>query len=237
MKNVFISLFIMISLTVNATVVEKEYDGFKLWVDCDLRGSVMYHYTLQSDIHSVERTFDYKFAPNVTKECQQTSTAPYPPIEANHYDHGLGVPFRHIEHSQKAAQQTNYMVNVWPMHRDLNQGAMLQTELIAECYREIEDIEVYGGIIAGATPANSEYLESHGIHTPGYFWRAFISSERAIAWIFPNKPKMNLKTIDDYIVTLNSLEVITMFKFPVDKKLKNIKPNRSWVIPQGCGLN
>ncbi|HDZ9328903.1 TPA: DNA/RNA non-specific endonuclease [Vibrio cholerae] len=112
---------------------------------------------------------------------------------------------------------------------------MKQTELIAECYRDIEPLEIYGGIITGATPANSDYLKSHGIVTPGYFYKLIVRKDRALAWILPNKAGMKKAVLDKYLVSVADLEKITGKSFPMTPDMKKEKPEHSWMIPRGCG--
>ena len=216
-------------------IIERDYEGFKLWIDCELRGHVMYSYRLGRDFYDLERINKFTLTSDVPANCQQLSTEPYRLKDVSTFDRGHGVPFNHMEHSVKAAQQTNFMVNVWPQHRDLNRGAMLQTERIADCYRDLGPVTVYGGIIKGATPANSDYFDTHGIHTPAYFWKVLIRKNKAIAWILPNKAGMGKSQLDKYIVSISSLEKIIGFEFPAAEKLKSVKPSRSWIIPQVCG--
>lgn len=216
-------------------VIERQYDGFKLWIDCDLRGHVMYKYTLDKDLYDLDRFNKFTLAQDVPAECQQLSTDTYKVDDDSTFDRGHGVPFNHMEHTIKAAKQTNFMVNVWPQHRDLNRGAMLRTERIADCYRDLGSVTVYGGIIKGATPANTDYIESHGIVTPGYFWKVLIRKKKAIAWILPNAPGISKSKLDDYIVSVKNLESIIGYEFPASEEIKAVKPSRSWIIPQLCG--
>jgi len=40
--------------------------------------------------------------------------------------------------------------------------------------------------------------------------------------------------LDDYIVTIQELELVTGESIPVEDYLKHEKPEYSWVIPRGC---
>ena len=40
--------------------------------------------------------------------------------------------------------------------------------------------------------------------------------------------------LDDYIVTIQELELVTSESIPVDEYIKHEKPGQSWVIPRGC---
>jgi endonuclease G len=66
----------------------------------------------------------------------------------------------------------------------------LLTEEIVECYRDIDELLVMGGVIWDNNPADDYFLQSHGVKTPDAFWKVIIrgmrQDERAIAWIVPN---------------------------------------------------
>lgn len=190
MRTFLLTMLMSYAGIANAEIIHRQYEGFDLDIDCDLRGAVQYHYTLGRDKGDIDRKEDFEFDPEVPARCQQSSTSTYKVNGKSTFDRGHGVPANHIDNSELGIQQTNFIVNIWPQHRDLNRGAMKQTELIAECYRDIEPLEIYGGIIAGATPANSDYLKSHGIVTPGYFYKLIVRKDRALAWILPNKAGM-----------------------------------------------
>ncbi|EJL6490487.1 DNA/RNA non-specific endonuclease [Vibrio cholerae] len=235
MRTVLFTMLLSFASIANAEIIHRQYEGFDLDIDCDLRGAVQYHYTLGRDKGDIDRKEDFEFDPEVPARCQQSSTSTYKVNGKSTFDRGHGVPANHIDNSELGIQQTNFIVNIWPQHRDLNRGAMKQTELIAECYRDIEPLEIYGGIIAGATPANSDYLKSHGIVTPGYFYKLIVRKDRALAWILPNKAGMKKDVLDKYLVSVADLEKITGKSFPMTPDMKKEKPKHSWMIPRGCG--
>ncbi|BDP33448.1 DNA/RNA non-specific endonuclease [Vibrio vulnificus] len=235
MRTILFTMLLSFAGIANAEIIHRQYEGFELDIDCDLRGAIQYHYTLGRDKGDIDRKQDFEFDPEVPARCQQTSTSTYKVNGKSTFDRGHGVPANHIDNSELGIKQTNFMVNIWPQHRDLNRGAMKQTELIAECYRDIEPLEIYGGIIAGATPANSDYLKSHGIVTPGYFYKLIVRKDRALAWILPNKAGMKKAVLDKYLVSVADLEKITGKTFPMTPDKKKGKPEHSWMIPRGCG--
>lgn len=230
----YIGLVLACSGTVSAEVIERQYDGYKVWIDCDLRGSIKYEYKMTQDNANFPRAKNFYFAPDVPKRCQQTSTKTYKNKNGKStFDRGHMTPANSQDFSKKAIKQSNFMINVWPQHRDLNRGAMLHTETIAECFRDIEPVQVYGGILKGA-PANKNFLVSHGIVTPGYFWKVITRKDRAIAWILPNKKGVGKKQLDKYLVSIRDLEKLTGETFPIADYLKDEKPQHSWYIPKGC---
>jgi endonuclease G len=89
-----------------------------------------------------------------------------------------------------AIKQSNYMTNSLPQTLQMNWGVWLLTEEIVECYRDIDELLVMGGVIWDNNPADDYFLQSHGIKTPDAFWKVIIrgmrQDERAIAWIVPN---------------------------------------------------
>jgi len=131
------------------------------------------------------------------------------------------------------------MTNILPQAANMNRGAWLLTEEIIECYRELDELRIIGGVIWGNNPADDYFVQSHGIKTPDAYWKVIISGngqdERAIAWLIPNSQLATQKRLDDYLISIARLESITGVKIPVANAVKPHKPKRSWVMPKGCG--
>ena len=64
-----------------------------------------------------------------------------------------------------------------------------------------------------------------------------IRNDRAIAWIIPNSADAKKNRLDDYIVTIQALELVTGESIPVDEYLKHVKSEYSWMIHRGCNEN
>jgi endonuclease G len=137
-----------------------------------------------------------------------------------------------------AIKQFNTMTNVLPQTSQMNRGAWLLTEEIIECYRDIDELLVLGGVIWGNNPADDYFVESHGVKTPDAFWKVIVrgsgQDERAIAWIVPNSTDATKKNLDRYLVTVADIEAIIGEKIPVADYAKHDKPSTSWLIPRGC---
>lgn len=120
----------------------------------------------------------------------------------------------------------------------MNRGAWLRSEMIIECYRDISELLVIGGVIWGNNSADDYFLTSHGVATPDAFWKVVVKgkrqSEQAIAWIVPNTKDATGKNLDKYLVTVDEIEKTTGEKIPVADYAKHEKPKASWVIPHGC---
>jgi len=131
--------------------------------------------------------------------------------------------------------ETNYMTNVLPQTSTLNRGAWLATEEIIECYRDIQDIQVFGGAIWGNDTTNDYFVESHGIETPDYYWKVIVRADgKALGWLLPKTDQPTRKRLDKYLVKILSLEKRTGERFPVTPMVRKRKPLASWPLPDGC---
>jgi endonuclease G len=216
------------------SLLKLDYEGFTVWLDCEKRGAVKFRYNAQHDTGNEARAKSFKLDPNVPADCQQTSAKGY----GHNYDRGHLVPANHLDHSEVAIRQSNYMTNILPQASNMNRGAWLLTEEIVECYRDIDELLVIGGVILGNNPTDDYFVQSHGVKTPDAFWKVVIrgtgQGERAIAWIVPNTPEATKKNLDRYLVSIDELERVTSEKIPVADYVKHDKPSASWLIPHGC---
>lgn len=215
-------------------LLKLDYQGFTVWLDCARRGAVKFRYNAQHDTGSAKRNDKFFLDPNVPGECQQTTAKAY----GENYDRGHLVPANHLDSSEAAIKATNTMTNILPQAANMNRGAWLLTEEIIECYRDIDELLVIGGVIWGDNPADDYFVQSHGIKTPDAFWKVVIrgtgQNERAIAWIVPNSQDATKKNLDRYLVSVDEVEKVTGEKIPVADYVKHEKPSQSWLIPRGC---
>ena len=128
------------------------------------------------------------------------------------------------------------MTNVLPQTKTMNRGAWLLTEEIIECYRDIDELLIIGGVIWGNNPADDYFLASHGIATPDAFWKLIIrGTGRVMAWIIPNTKEATRKRLDQYLVSIEELEQRTGEMFPeVPAFARGEKLHVSWLVPRGC---
>lgn len=215
-------------------ILKLDYEGFTVWLDCAQRGAVKFRYNAQHDKGNAKRYDKFFLDPAVPAECQQTSAKAY----GHNYDRGHLVPANHLDASASAIKATNTMTNILPQAANMNRGAWLLTEEIIECYRDIDELLVIGGVIWGDNPDDDYFVESHGIRTPDSFWKVVIrgtgQDERAIAWIVPNTQGATKKNLDRYLVSVDEVEKVTGEKIPVADYVKHEKPSQSWLIPRGC---
>ena len=210
-----------------------DYEGFTIWVDCDKRGAAKFQYNAQHDTGSFKRHKSFHIDPNVSSSCQQLSAKTYKQKDQR-YDRGHLVPANHLDYSKVAIRQSNFMTNILPQAANMNRGAWLLTEEITECYRDIDELLIIGGVLWGNNPNDDFFTESHGVKTPDLFWKVIIRNDRAIAWIIPNSMDAKRDRLDDFIVTIQELELVTGESIPVEEYLKHEKPEHSWMIPKGC---
>jgi endonuclease G len=171
----------------------------------------------------------------VPQHCQQISTALYRHATAA-YDRGHLVPANHLDNSTHALKQSNYMTNVLPQVRQMNRGAWFLTEQIIECYRDIDELLVIGGVVWGNNPGDDYFLKSHGVATPDAFWKVVIrGTGQVIAWVIPNTQDATRKRLDQYLVSIEELERQTGETFPeVPAFARAEKREASWLVPRGC---
>jgi endonuclease G len=136
-------------------VLRLDYEGFTVWLDCSRRGAIKFRYNAQRDQGNEKRYSRFHLDPSVPEHCQQTSAASYktkPP--APRYDRGHLVPANHLDASKVSIRQSNYMTNILPQVASMNRGAWLLTEEIVECYRDIDELLIIGGVVWGENTNN-----------------------------------------------------------------------------------
>ena len=214
--------------------IKVDYEGFSVWLDCQRHGAIKFQYNAQHDTGHFPRANKFSLDAQVTKNCQQMSTHAY----GHHYDRGHLVPANHLDSSASAIKATNNMTNILPQAANMNRGAWLVTEEITECYRDISELLIIGGVIWGNNPKDDFFVKSHGITTPDAFWKVIVrgsgQDEQAIAWIVPNSNEATRDQLDNYLVTVREIEALTGEKIPVADYIKEIKTSTSWLIPIGC---
>lgn len=219
---------------VTGDILKLDYSGFTVWLDCSKRGAIKFQYVAQRDTGSFKRYEKFSLDPKVPKECQQYSAKAY----GMKYDRGHQVPANHMDNSEASIRQTNYMTNILPQAANMNRGAWYRTEKITECYRDIAELLVIGGVIWGNNSSDDYFIQSHGVKTPDAFWKVIVrgvgSDERVIAWIVPNSQEATGKRLDQYLVSVDELEKVTGEVIPVADYAKHEKPSSSWHIPIGC---
>lgn len=227
-------------------IIDQDYNGFRLIYDCTDRTALHYRYTLQADTGSAARPSTFTFDPTLPAGClQQTSTASYESVHPG-YDRGHLVMSNHMDSDSALIRRANYMSNIVLQVSGFNRGIWLEAETVAECYRDLAPVQVYGGVVHGdtASDTNDFYLSSHGIRTPEFLWKALITTDpatgagKAIAWLIPNTT--GLGALDRYIVSIAELEQrlgVASVRISASAALKAMKPQTTWALPSGCSID
>lgn len=179
-----------------ADLVQVDYPGFTLWLDCGQRGAVVARYEVGPDTGNINVRHGFRIDDEY-RDCQQTSTSTYkrPDESEDQYDRGHIVPANHLDGDQDAYRASYFMTNVVPQHHKLNRsgGAWRKTEDLIECWREEGPLEIWIGVLWGSDEANDHFIHSHGIATPDAFvklvYRPGDADEggKAIAWLLENR--------------------------------------------------
>ena len=158
------------------------------------------------------------------------------------YDRGHLVTSNHMDYDATYIKTANEMSNIVPQVSGFNQGIRVQAENVAECYRDIEPVTVYGGVVYGDS-TNDYFLSSHGIKTPEYFWKTIVTKDpdtgeqKAISWMIPNET--GLGSLDDYIVSIADLDELlgaSYVSINVPSSVKAQLPSSTWALPSSCDL-
>ena len=126
------------------------------------------------------------------------------------------------------------MLNILPQAANMNRGAWLQTEEIVECYRDIEPLVIWGGVIWGDNAEDDHFVKSHGVKTPDAFWKVIVRGDRGIAWNIPNTPDAKRRNLDRYLVSIEEIEALSGLNFDIPEYQKSKRHSGSWSIPKGC---
>ena len=217
-------------------VLRVDYPGFTLWLDCIERGAVRFHYSTDADQGVLPREHRFTLDPDLPAHCQQTSTASYRQA-GERYDRGHLVPANHLDHLADGIRLSNRMTNILPQASRMNRGAWLRTEELIECYRDIEPLEVWGGVLWGFDESNDHFVATHGVRTPDWFWKVIIAKGnpgRHIAWIVPNRHDATASKLDEYLVPVADIEFFTGLVLPVIAGTRTVMPVTSWPMPGDC---
>jgi endonuclease G, mitochondrial len=226
-----------------ANVVILAKGGFTLTYNCDERAATRYEYVLTADTGSVARPSSFTLDPSLPAGCGgQYTTASYASVVGG-WDRGHLVTSNHMDYSSTYIKRANYMSNILPQVSTFNQGIWVQAEEVAECYRDLATVHVYGGV-AFTDPSNDFFVNSHGVKTPDFWWKTIITTDtatgatKAISWYIPNAG--SLGSLNQYIVSIAELEArlgASAVNISASAAVKAQKPTTTWPKPAGCDLS
>ncbi len=238
-----LSFLLMVSYVSAApSFYEKQYQSFKVWLDCIEHGPVVFYYELDQDNGTESRSGRFKTDSSVPDECQPNSGKSYRTTTVDPstgtWDRGHLVPANHMDHSEDAMKETFFVSNILPQQSKFNQkvGAWYRTEVISECYRDITKLSIWGGVIWGNDTSNDFFVTTHGIKTPDYWWKVIYRHDTGayVAWLFPNHKTALVSDIDNFLISLedlkDALQFVPDFGQLEDSSSANVKPAASWPV-------
>ena len=216
--------------------LEINYEGFTVWIDCERRSAVTFHYVADVDTGNEPRHSSYDIDPNVDRDCQTFSTDTFQsvlPEGAPSYDVGHQAPANHFDGSAEAIRETNFWTNLLPQTASMNRGAWLETEFIIECLRDETPVEVWGGPVWAGHAPDEYFRESHGMETPSAYWKIAIRTDtrEAQAWLIPNGPAP-ARSLDQWLQPVSTIEALTRLEFDVADR--ELRPASSWAYDRDC---
>ncbi len=273
--------------TAIGNVSELKYPFGSVFNDCSSNAAVRFSYTATCDGGCAERSHTFKLSPELyfseasmgnpagpdnDKGCQQKNGDSYPkycldsgiavPVDGSctkvvEHDRGHQIPANNFDDDEEVCGQTNYMTNIMPQAAQMNRGAWLKTEMLAECWRQIQPLTVIGGAVffgdgTGSMPTDWEgidrtnwFVESHYVKNPAYYWKIVYAKETddysgvSIAWWIPNHESAIASDIDKYVVSISELETL-LSEFDASENFSGSlwegvpESEKTWLDPATC---
>ena len=209
------SLVIPLIIVAHPLYIEKEYDSFKVFIDCRNRGVIAYEMTLGPDQGNTPRLHDFKLDPSIPTDCQMTTgdtfkVTPAEEVQFGKFQRGHLADANSLDGRQQSMNDSFFVTNMLPQAARFNGGggAWRRTEEIAECYREISSLRIWGGVIWGDDASNDLFVDTHNVKTPDRWWKVIyrLDTNTYIAWIFNNNKDEKRTVMDSRIVTIEELK-------------------------------
>ena len=176
--------------------------GMPNWVAYELTRS-------EAASDKVKRT--NKFAPDPQVKGRSAQNSDY---KGSGYDKGHMAPAADMKWNQTVMEQSFYFTNICPQAPGLNRGAWkdLEEETRQWAIRDSAIVIICGPLF---TQEKINYIPRTKVAIPDAFFKVicapYAQEERAIAFIFPNSK--TTKKLDNYVVTIDSVEKLTGMDF------------------------
>jgi len=231
-------ILLLFSFSVHSEVIHKKYFGYDSWIDCSKRSTVLVKYEVRADHSNLSMDKNFHFDESIPERCRQTSTGTYRTPYSKTYHRGHQATFNHLDYNLKALDESNFITsNILPQTAALNTGAMTVTENYIECQRDkykgtaMESdyrILVFMGPLYEPDSGlmNNYFLKSHGIMTPSSFFKIAIAGtsyniDEVKAWIMPNSDEATKEMADQYLTTVEEVELRSGYQINLPESLKN----------------
>ncbi|KAG9409660.1 hypothetical protein AC1031_019922 [Aphanomyces cochlioides] len=221
--------------------IQVNHDGYTLTYNCKTHTADRWTYTLDAATGNAPRPSSFYFDPDVSSTCQQKSVASYSTsATSTAYDRGHLVASGNMASTAEQRHESHYMTNIAPQVASFNRGIWEHTESIEACYRELNPLTTYGGLVY-TDPSNDYFVSTHGIKTPDFWWKVIVTQDAStgedmiISWYIPNQD--NLDALESYLVSVNDIEaqlVDGLGPIPVASSLKSFQATENCALPDGC---
>lgn len=205
------------------------YEGYAMAYSYELKAALWVSYSLDRQVgEGVERQDDFRKNDDIPEKYATTPEDYEEPV----YDMGHLANSESIDTSVNANSETFLMSNMTPQLPGHNRAIWKGLEI-----RERKWANNFGNVtvIAGAIYTVGYKTIGNGVPVPSYYWKIIFRPDQneAIAFIIPHK-KLSTKYLDDYIVSVDSLEETTGFDFfsnlpdEIENKIESIKYEKQW---------
>lgn len=234
----FFSFAEYIELSSGLLGLESEY--FYIEYNCEKRGAEYFEYKAKFDVGNISRVHKFTQDMRIPKDCQQFSTASYkrPKGEKPTYDRGHQVEQSVVDHSLEAMKLSNRFTNIVPQVSKLNRNSpWRQAEILTECYRDLDTLQIIGGVIWGTNTSDDYFIKSHGVPTPDYLYKIhYMKNKGTQAWLIPNTEKSASMHLDDFLISIADLEEYAGRTFNVPEHYKLNVALQSWKKTKNCSV-
>ena len=157
---------------------------------------------------------DFEIDLTVPADCQMTTGDTFQvtseeEARLGQFQRGHLADANSLDGRQQSMNDSFFVTNMLPQAARFNGGggAWRRTEEIAECYREISTLRIWGGVIWGHDAANDVFVDTHNVITPDRWWKVIYRTDANtyIAWIFENNQDEKRAVMDSRVVTLDQL--------------------------------
>jgi len=149
------------------------------------------------------------------------------------YDRGHLAPSADYRWSKTAMSATYYYSNMTPQHPDFNRGTWANVEAFLRGYvmeNETELIVYTGPVLSDDIAKVERSINNMSLPELHYKIAIDMKNERVIAFLMPNQRIDN--PIEDYVVTIDSIETITVFDFLPKMSVKREAKFESIIDPE-----
>lgn len=191
-----------------------DYGEFYMRYSCDNRAAEYVHYTTKPDEGNEKRYKPFHVEKRLPSDCpSQRSPGTYrsKSITGQRYDRGHLLIQNVVDFDRSVMKKTNIMTNIVPMEATQNRSGLWRTlEKRVECTRDIEEVEMWLGVVWGEHEDKNVYKKSHGVTVPEYLFRIhrYGNTNKVFVWLIPNTKEANSKTEHLYRVTDEHLNTL-----------------------------